>query len=237
MTEPIAAGMPQQMPEPGTQVPPPGAPVGAIVTALVAALIAGAPVMLLARILGRLPDVTRSLAEAVLTGRDWGGVLTSTGEQYALLPRDRTPGVRVLHEINTVNSFRRASYLVNATRRLAPAYASGDQHRIYLAETAENRYQEAHRRAESVRIGAAAEVAALAAQFGVDRNGEILLGWRATLDEVTSIDCRWAHRKNFDALRIPPIGYPGMVHLTCRCKPRPPWDTDARMDRGTPPTH
>lgn len=237
MTEPVRAPVAPPLPVESTEVPPPGSPSRVLLAAVVAALLAGAPVALLARILGRFPDLTRSLAQRILLGRFWGGLLTATAEEASLLSRLDTPPIRILHQVATTNAFRRAAYLVNAVRRLAPAAASDDHERILRATMAEDRYFTAFQEAERRRNTAGRAVAEVAAGYGVDARGELLLGWYATLDRRTSADCRWAHERNFNALVMPPIGYPGMVHLECRCRPVRPWDTRKRVEYGTPPVH
>lgn len=237
MTEPVRAPAVPALPAEDTVVPPAGSPARVLLAALVAALLAGAPVMLLTRIIGRFPDLTRALVERVLLGRSWSGLLTATAEEHALLPRLDLPGVRVLQEIATVNAFRRAAYLVNAVKRLAPAFAGGDFGRINRASLAEDRYFAAFQEAERRRYVAGERVAQTAAEYGLDARGEVLLGWNATLDQRTSADCRWADGRNFNALVMPPIGYPGMVHLECRCEPGLPHDTRRRVEIGTPPMH
>lgn len=52
------------------------------------------------------------------------------------------------------------------------------------------------------------------------------LGWHAKMDARTSEECRQANGRNFDASRIPAIGFPGAVHPFCRCKPGRPFNTD-----------
>lgn len=237
MTEPLRAPVAPELPVEDTAVPPPDSPLDVILAALVAAMVAGAPVLLLARILGRLPGMTRVLAERILLGRSWAGLLTATAEENSLLPRLATPPVQVLMQVATTNAFRRAAYLANAVQRLAPAVASGDLGRIFRAERAEDRYFEQFQEAERRRNAAGQRVALLAGNYGLNARGELLLNWRATLDSRTSADCRWAHGRNFNALVMPPIGYPGMVHLLCRCEPGPPRDTRLRVEHGTPPMH
>lgn len=237
MTEPLRAPAAPELPIENTSVPPSGASLQVVLAALVAAMVAGAPVMLLARILGRLPRLTRPLAERILLGRSWAGLLFATAEEHALLPRLATPPVQVLLQIATANAFRRAAYLANAVQRLAPAVASSDPERLFRAERAEDRYFEQFQEAERRRNAAGQRVALLAGSYGLNARGELLLNWRATLDSRTSADCRWAHGRNFNALVMPPIGYPGMVHLLCRCEPGPPRNTNLRVERGTPPMH
>jgi hypothetical protein len=237
VTTPIIAPTGVTLPEEDTAVPPPGATTRQILIALVAAMVAGAPIELLARILARFPELSRILAEHILSGRSWGGLLQATAEERTLIPRNGTPQALVLEQLTAQNAFRRAAYLVNAVRRLAPAVASGDVDRIVRAERAEDRYFAAFLEAERRRGVAASAVALVASQYGINDRGELLLGWLAVLDNRTSADCRWAHRRNFNALVAPRIGYPGTVHLECRCRPRRPWNTDLRVEYGTPPAH
>jgi len=237
MTTPIIAPTGVPLPEEATAVPPPGATTRQILVALVAAMVAGAPIELLAKILSRLPGLTRVLVEHILTVRAWGGLLQATAEERTLIPRNGTPAALVLEQLTAQNAFRRAAYLVNAVRRLAPAVGSGDVGRIVRAERAEDRYFAAFLEAERRRGVAASAVALVASQYGIDANGELLLGWQAVLDNRTSADCRWAHKRNFNALVAPRIGYPGTVHLECRCRPRRPWRTNLRVEHGTPPAH
>jgi hypothetical protein len=237
VTTPIIAPTGVTLPEEATAVPPPGATTREILVALVAAMIAGASIELLARILARFPELSRILAEHILSGRSWGGLLRATAEERTLIPRNGTPQALVLEQLTAQNAFRRAAYLVNAVRRLAPAVASGDVDRIVRAERAEDRYFAAFLEAERRRGVAASAVALVASQYGIGPDGELLLGWLAVRDNRTSADCRWAHGRNFNALVAPRLGYPGTVHLECRCRPRRPWNTDLRVEHGTPPAH
>lgn len=237
MTEPVLAPPAAPLPVESTTVPPAGSTTRELLVALVAAMVAGAGVDVLARILGRFSELTRQLAERILLSRGWGGLLGATAEERLLLPRTGTPPALVMEQLTAQNAFRRAAYLVNAVRRLGPAAASGDPGRIERAERAEDRYLAAFLEAERRRGVAASAVALISSQFGIDANGELLLGWESVLDERTSADCQWAHRRNFNALVVPRIGYPGTVHLDCRCRPRRPWRTDLRVEHGTPPAH
>lgn len=60
------------------------------------------------------------------------------------------------------------------------------------------------------------------------------LGWHARMDARTSEECRQANGRNFDAGRIPSIGYPGTVHPHCRCKPGRPFNTDRTVYEVSP---
>lgn len=238
VTEPIRATVPAQLPAEDDAVPPVGSSDAVLIAALVAALIAGAAIERLGRILGRFTGLTAALATTILSAQPWGALLEDTAIRVSQLPREETPPVLVLHQGATVNAFRRATYLVNGTRRLAPAYASGDLGRIHRAQEAERRYYLAFQDAERSRDEAVFRVAEVAARYGIDRNGELLLGWKSIIDSRTSNDCYWANGRNFNALRMPSIGYPGMVHgPSCRCRPVKPYNTRKRVEVGTPPKH
>ena len=103
---------------------------------------------------------------------------------------------------------RRATYLLNAARRLAAGGTLED----------ERKYLRLHRGAERARREAAAAVDRAAAQYGP------ILGWRARMDERTTADCKWLHGKNFHIARPPDGSYPGARHGgNCRCRVRAPW--------------
>jgi hypothetical protein len=60
-----------------------------------------------------------------------------------------------------------------------------------------------------------------------------LLGWHTVLDAKTSLECIAAHGHNFHADVMPPIGYPGMVHPNCRCRPGPPFPGASMLTAAT----
>lgn len=216
--------------------PPEGASDEALIAALALALTAGAAMSVFERLLSRFAGIG-SMAGKIMREMNWEPLLKSTANELAVLPHDDSPVVRVLHGTITRNAIRRAAYLVMAGRRLAPALASRDEGRIAQAKNVENRYREAHERAERLRNEAAYRVVDEIGDKAPDRKGEILLGWYATLDSRTSADCRWANGRNFNALVPPVIGLPGTVHISCRCRPGPPHKTRKRVERGTIPSH
>lgn len=114
-----------------------------------------------------------------------------------------------------------ALYCVAAAERLAGA--GEDQKALDAAEANERRYWALHLAAEERRMRAAAGQD-MAALLNVDRTKETkgLLGWRAILDARTTPECRDAAGKNFKADRMPIIGWPGSVHIGCRCSAGPP---------------
>lgn len=216
--------------------PPEGATEQELIAALAAALVAGAALASVAKILGRFTGIG-SVAGQLIEQMGWEPLIQLTADEVALLPRDETPATRILHQNTMRNSILRAVYLINASRRLAPALTSNDSGRWAQATTIETRYRIAHEEAERKRNEAARQVAITASEYGVDARHELLLGWKAILDKRTSADCRWANGRNFNALVPPIIGYPGTVHLACRCKPVAPYPTRKRVERGTIPTH
>ena len=123
--------------------------------------------------------------------------------------------------IARLNLMRRAQFLVTSMRRFA-----ADQRRITsgaadpqsLLETMarERRYYGQHMMASWARMRAAAQVDTASMDYGR------LLGWYTVLDRKTSPECIAANRHNFYADQMPAIGYPGAVHLSCRCMPGPP---------------
>lgn len=114
-----------------------------------------------------------------------------------------------------------ALYTVAAAGRLAEL-VDGGVPEIEAAVSTEGRYHDLTLQAEERRMRAAA-LQDMAALLNVDRSGETkgLLGWRAVLDNRTTPECRWAHGRNFKAARMPEIGWPGAVHIHCRCSPGP----------------
>lgn len=136
-----------------------------------------------------------------------------------------------------VNLQRRAAYLVQAARRVASGMAKGPDGALAALDR-ERRYLEQHLRADAGRTVAAGQVAAVARGLAraAKRDGQTwngLVGWYATLDDRTSPDCRKAHGRNFDPNRVPPIGFPGTVHPSCRCRPGPPFPSSRNGQQGS----
>jgi len=116
-----------------------------------------------------------------------------------------------------LNLVRRAQFLVASIKRTNADFASGDPQRVAEAMARERRYYEQHMLANWNREMAAAQVDSASMEWGRT------LGWYTVVDRRTSPECRLANRKNFYADKMPSIGYPGMVHLHCRCQPGPPF--------------
>lgn len=124
--------------------------------------------------------------------------------------------------IGSLHAARRAQYVLAAARRItgamleasAKGQPAGAAVRAQLDR--ERRYYAQHQQAMWQRATAAGRVDLAAAEHGD------LLGWNTVHDDKTSADCRRADGRNFRATRPPLIGYPGTVHVGCRCYPGPP---------------
>ena len=145
------------------------------------------------------------------------------GERIGIGPIPR-PGTAA-HGMYRHNLQRRASYLVNAARRLSGAVLAGDAEG---AVQREQNYLRSHRAATAKRLAAA-----LAVDWMLRKNGNpALLGWQAILDAKTDATCRKLHGTNFDPLNPPIVegmpAVPGSVHPYCRCVARRAWPTPVR---------
>lgn len=197
---------------------------GVILAALVAALIAGAAVAVFVALLLRL---SRMHVEALRY------LLRPTGELRAIIvaPRpDPASWTEAQAHQHNQNLRRRASYLVNAGRRMSRAYRADGAAGLRRAYEAETRYWRQHQQATARRDEAARQVGLQARRWGDGPTSARLLGWHAVMDERTSAECRQAHGRNFDPSRIPPIGYPGSAHPHCRCEPGAPFATRRRVE-------
>lgn len=206
--------------------PPPEEQNGAlpiILAAVVAALIAGATAAAIIALLARLAGMSVEALRFLLRPTD----------ELALIIRIPRPNTGSWHEPQyqqyNQNVHRRASYLINAGRRVSTAYTSGGVEGMRKAYEAEQRYFRQHLDAVRRRNEAARSVGE-----AMERYSEVRLGWHATMDERTSAECRQAHGRNFDPQRIPPIGYPGSVHPHCRCRAGAPFATRARVEHVRP---
>jgi hypothetical protein len=227
--------------------PPPGQPMTTddlLLGTLVALLLAGSAAH-------RIRDL---LASAEGTTAQAATYLISRPEiQNALTTPDLPMTDRPVNLQRRQNAFRRAAYLVNATRRLTVAWLLGTQPdvgghpakspatnlpwtgpgdglsgraRMAVAWEREKNHLASHLLAVSKRNSAARAVAT--AWLAQGRSG--LLGWSARMDRKTSGECREANGRNFDPSRVPPIGFPGAVHPDCRCRAVRPFDTQLRVE-------
>lgn len=124
------------------------------------------------------------------------------------------------------NELRRASFTVNASRRVQAAIDDARAHGEPLARAigdaarAENRFFAQHVAASDQRIKATSAVDGMASVYGS------LLGWHAVKDKNITPGCLAADGKNFHADDPPVVegspSYPGAVHARCRCFPVAP---------------
>lgn len=122
-----------------------------------------------------------------------------------------TPAVKAT--VSTEHYFR-ATYTLEAARRIDASIKSGTPAASALQE--ERRFFLLHRQAADRRMEMARKVDIARERFGDE------LGWYAKKDSRTTPECKAAHGKNFSALVMPRIGYPGTVHPRCRCLAGPP---------------
>jgi hypothetical protein len=140
-------------------------------------------------------------------------------------PQVRGPASRVMARAE--GAFR-AAFVLNAARRVTaaavrPAEGVSRAEALAGAVAAERRFFELHKAAAAKRQTAARAVDFAAKRVGTPTgDGRVLLGWSATLDGRTTVECRAADGTNFWADEPPVIGYPGTVHVHCRCRPVAP---------------
>lgn len=202
--------------------PPPEQQDGAlpvILAAIVAALIAGSAVTTIVSLLLRLAGMQ---VEALRY------LFRPSGDLRVIVQVER-PNTGAWTEPQFAqynqNIHRRASYLINAGRRVSRAYTSGGLAGMRDAYEREKGYWAQHQHAARNRHAAARAVGE-----AMERYSSVRLGWHAVMDSRTSRECRQAHGRNFDPTRIPPIGYPGSVHPHCRCRPGVPFVTSKRVE-------
>lgn len=171
------------------------------IAAIVAALAIGASAQATATSLSPVIGVPVSVLFPLLT------IAKSKPAAYGLAKKT-SPGAATQSEALEITY--RAQYVYAASRRVAAAVASGVSREQALA--AEHRYFNQHIDAIVNRKESAIAVDEAAAKFGDE------LGWYAKMDARTTEECRQANGRNFNASRMPAIGYPGAVHPHCRCK-------------------
>jgi hypothetical protein len=126
-------------------------------------------------------------------------------------------------QVARLNLIRRAQFLIASARRMTSVLASAASHgqnplaALAAAAGDERRWYGQHLAAGWNRQRAAAQADSAAMTWGP------VLGWYATVDSRTSLECWRADRHNFRADDMPVIGFPGMVHPHCRCMPGAPF--------------
>jgi len=220
---------PQQQPSSTVQQqPPPPSTGAAVVGGLVAAQIAG---LLAAAI---VPTATYESLIQLLHLKDKTEekaleTVLHTLEKYQL-PKMEGLGAAQRYVIQ-LNEQRRAAYVPTAvarvTRQLKQYSAQGltNEQAVRQVNAQENRYFGQHIQAAQQRVLAASKIDGLRYRYGD------VLGWYARMDsDKTTPECRAANGKNFSALKPPKIGWPGLVHVNCRCEPGKPF-RDGKMLR------
>jgi hypothetical protein len=183
---------------------------------LLAALLAGAPVAVIVGILLLLARVNRKGAE----------LLAAEFVEAFTIRAPSAIHADALANVFRQNAQRRAAYLAIAAERLTRAVMTESPLELARALNAERRYLDQHLEASAGRVEAAQQV-----EFAIRTVGQgVFLGWKARMDDRTSSECRLANGRNFDASRIPPIGYPGTVHPHCRCRAVAPFATALRVE-------
>lgn len=197
---------------------PPSSP--ALLNAQVAAALAGAMSPLAAY--GAIAPLLASFGVVA------SGAILALALRAALVEAEKFPpptlsgiGPAQRNTIET-NQLRRAAYIISATRRVAgemsAAHSRGESTEAARdsAIERENVYFLQHVNADSQRISAANRIDALSGTYGDT------LGWYAQHDARVTLECLTANGKNFRVSDPPDIGYPGTVHVSCRCYPGPP---------------
>ena len=201
---------------------------------LAAALLAGWAVKKIVDLLLRDPLISQAAVAWLLTQSLFRSV---AGPDWPGSPASRTPFNRVsllppVYNTDLLNNRRRASYLIAAARRISEATRSGDLAQVDAAWQREMVYLQQHADATQKRQRAATATAVtmlnernkpgLVNRDRFASGKSLLLGWYAIQDARTTPDCLRANGCNFDPSIMPAIGYPGAVHLQCRCRSGPP---------------
>lgn len=163
-------------------------------------------------------------------------LLVAIGLAVAILenyPQPRLEGIGEAQRATiSQNELRRAAFLLNSIdriqRELLAQLAQGAtvEAASQAVRGAEERYFGQHVTASQSRMDAASKIDALQARYGD------VLGWYAKKDKRATEECRNADGHNFSALTPPAIGWPGMVHVNCRCSPGPPHRRAAMLPSG-----
>jgi hypothetical protein len=177
---------------------------GKLVEAVLAVLAVGAAVDATAKSLSVVLGVPLAVALEFLHALGKAALKAFRGATV----KEKTPTAEGI--ARRANLRYRAAFVIRALRRIS---AAPDKKVALKRELA---FWKAHLKANQKRVNVARKV-----DFVRARHGD-LIGWYATIDNRTSAECRAADGRNFIALDPPVIGYPGGVHLHCRCMPGPP---------------
>lgn len=204
----------------------------AMIAAVVALLLAGASIVATAKSIGKFLKIpfkavmgVMAIMRATPPAPPPAGVrVPLTRHQLNLPTVNQTSAKTPTQIISDANNTYRSAFLINSSRRVHEAGENGDQQ---LAK--ERGYWNAHIAASNRRMIMAARVE----EESKKGPKNALLGWYATLDERTSPECRAADGRNFYPTKPPVIGYPGSVHLYCRCVPGPAHPGGKMVDAST----
>jgi hypothetical protein len=172
--------------------------------------------------------LTVAAAAAVLAGIFAAAKIRETALRAALsVVMGMPPGAEGFYgpataQVARLNLIRRAQFLVASSRRfndqmILIASGGADPQSVFDMMDAERRYYGLHLEAGRNRMAAAAQADSAAMDYGA------LLGWYTRIDARTSPECLAADKHNFRVDAMPLIGFPGAVHLHCRCFPGPPF--------------
>lgn len=184
-----------------------------VTTALGALLAAGATVAAVTTLLGTLKGVSKAALTALFRDRKLGKLI---GKKLTDPGQKATTAARIRYIAAQQQAYARAAYMVRATQRLAPAYATKDAAVIRAAQQREDTFAVAHAKAASGRQTAVNALINVAAKVKPDENGRVMLGWYAEAEPCPI--CLAADGHDFDALEPPAIGWPGWVHPHCACE-------------------
>ena len=197
-------------------VPPPVESSNAdeVIVALGALLIAGAAVATATKLLGTLKGVAAGVVAPLFKDRKLAKLL---GKKLTDPGQNATTAARIRYVAAQQQAIARAAYIVRATQRLAPAYATGDKAVIRAAQQREDRFLAAHGKAAAERQTATNDLikAVGKAKATIDEQGKLMLGWYA--EQFPCPTCLLADGCDFDVLDPPAIGWPGWAHPHCHC--------------------
>ena len=122
-----------------------------------------------------------------------------------------------------LNLIRRAQFLAASAVRIHASLGEAvSRNRSLIGALSQAVQRETGYYALQLAAGRNRAMAGAAVDSAAMNIGGLLLGWYSRNDRKTCDVCRGADRHNFWADQMPQIGYPGMVHLGCRCWPGPP---------------
>lgn len=188
-----------------------------VIAALGALLIAGTTVAAVIKLLGTLQGITKAVLAPLFTARKLGKLL---GKKPTDPGQKATTSARIRYVAAQQQAYARAAYIVRATQRLAPAYATGDKAVIRAAQQREDTFAVAHAKAASERQTAVNHLIKAVGKTKPDGDGRILMGWYA--EPFPCPTCLLADGCDFDVLDPPSIGWPGWAHPHCHCTAGPP---------------